>query len=593
MFFSTSPRRKNLSWSFVWLAALLVPFVTATDSPARILVEKSVEKSADFGIIKGVVRDEAGSPIADAAIAIFRGGTSKLLKEVRSASDGSFLTKVLPGTYTILAVAQGFNSTTVTEVQVNRAAELNYGFKLEKAGSGNTLPEKRADRYNPKWITRAAQSARSIYQHGEGASPIDENKTVAENGIEKGNVEESVGVAADEENSKRRAQSVVETYFADSIEGNYEGLNFATLQPLGEKTEIVFIGQTGTKSFAPNRIETIVKTRPNENHQFRLATSVVKLGKLQNTDKELGQISFQAADEWKIKNGVILVLGFDYSRFVGAGSDSAINPRLGLQFDVNSKTRFRTAYTGATEERSWERVVDLEDTSINFHESSAPQITAIEDAKPLMNKSRRFEFGIERVLDNKSSVEATAFFDAVVGRGISLTSVPVNVLNAEDFAPFTISQQGTAQGVRVVYSRRLGKTFSASAGYAFGRGQKLSPQMISSPVALFDDSFFQSFVGQINADLKTGTQIKTVFRLSPEATIFAIDPFAGRLAIYDPGLSVSVTQPLPTLGLPIHAEAMIDARNIFDFQNGVKSEQGSLLLNLQRRSLRGGISVRF
>jgi hypothetical protein len=81
--------------------------------------------------------------------------------------------------------------------------------------------------------------------------------------------------------------------------------------------------------------------------------------------------------------------------------------------------------------------------------------------------------------------------------------------------------------------------------------------------------------------------------LSPQATIFAIDPFQGRLAIYDPSLSVLVTQNLPTFGFPFHAEAIVDARNLFDFQNGINTEDGTLRVNAQRRMLRGGILVRF
>jgi len=110
---------------------------------------------------------------------------------------------------------------------------------------------------------------------------------------------------------------------------------------------------------------------------------------------------------------------------------------------------------------------------------------------------------------------------------------------------------------------------------------------------LFENDVFQSFFGQFEADLKTGTNVKTVFRLSPQATVFAIDPFQGRLAIYDPSLSVLVTQSLPNLGLPFHAEAVVDARNLFDFQTGVVGDDGSLRLNAHRRALRGSILVRF
>jgi hypothetical protein len=31
----------------------------------------------------------------------------------------------------------------------------------------------------------------------------------------------------------------------------------------------------------------------------------------------------------------------------------------------------------------------------------------------------------------------------------------------------------------------------------------------------------------VAADMKTGTSVRTIFRLSPQATVFAIDPFKG------------------------------------------------------------------
>ena len=97
----------------------------------------------------------------------------------------------------------------------------------------------------------------------------------------------------------------------------------------------------------------------------------------------------------------------------------------------------------------------------------------------------------------------------------------------------------------------------------------------------------------MEADLKSGTNIKTVFRLSPQATVFAIDPFQGRLAIYDPGLSVFITQKLPTWGLPFRAQAILDARNVFDLKSGVFGDEGSLTLNSAGSTVRGGILVRF
>jgi hypothetical protein len=173
-------------------------------------------------------------------------------------------------------------------------------------------------------------------------------------------------------------------------------------------------------------------------------------------------------------------------------------------------------------------------------------------------------------------------------------SLPFDALGSEDFTDFVANQQGKSQGFRVVYTRRLNGIFSTSAGYSLGSGQKLSEAGLTNPADFFENDFFQSFFGQFDADLsKTGTHVRTVYRLSAQATVFAIDPFQGRLAIYDPGLSVMVTQSLPNLGLPFRAEAIVDARNLFDFQTGLTGDDGIVRLGSRQRALRGGILVRF
>ena len=580
MFFSILPINKTAKSLLVLFSVFFAAFVFTSETQATVVIEKS----SNLGVIKGIVRDGTGSPISNAYVSIFRIGTATLLKQVRSAADGSFLAKIIPGTYTVLAVAEGFNPMTISEVEVNRSAELNYKFKLERSGSGNTLPEKRADRSSSKYSIRAAQLRRSIYQAKEGDITVAENSPAEED-----------ETSDSDDGGDLKGQTVVETYFADADGETYTGINFARLQPLNENTEIVFAGQTGTSQSAPQRLEAKLKFRANEDHQLRLNGTFAKFGgfKAGEEGKPVGQVSMQATDEWKVREGVIFVFGLDYSRFLGGSDDFSLTPRLGLQYDLNSKTRLRTAYTTQTEEKSWQQAIDLEETQVLFREPISVQDFAVENGKSKLNKSSRLEFGIERILSNKSSVETNVFLDTTLGRGVGLTSIPFDALNETAFSRFVGDQQGKAQGARVVYTRRLSKNFSTSAGYAFGSGQKLSGNIISNPAGLFENDFFQTVVGQFNADFKTGTQVKTIFRLSPQATVFAIDPFQGRLAIYDPSLSILVTQSLPNWGLPIRAEALIDARNLFDVQTNAPGEDGTLQLNSQRRTVRGGILVRF
>ena len=569
------------------LCALVVVFSAAAfaapgDTPANVVIEHGSE----VGIIRGIVRDDAGGPIAEATVAIFRAGTSTLLKQVTSDTAGRFVAKIIPGTYTVLAVAQGFNPVTIFGVEVGRSADLNYGFKLERAGEGNTLPEKRTDRNSSKWRIRAAQTQRSIYQNQQG-NPAAVAKVEAEQ-------EAEAEAEAEPDPHGRKDTAVLETHFtATKGHGSYAGVNFATLVPISNKVDIIVAGQTGRGKNAPQRLETAFRVRTDRSHDLRFNSSVGILGTVTDTQQRLGQVSFQAIDEWKIRDGVIVVLGVDYSKFFDGGSDSSLTPRLGLQFDADSKTRFSTALTTETETRSWANPVDLEGESYAFAEPMVVEDLVVLNDKPRMNKTRRIEFGVERILDNKSTIEANAFADTTFGRGVGLNQMAFDTLGENAFSEFVGDQQGRAEGIRIVYTRRITSRFTTAAGYSFGRGQELAPSALTEPSNVFQDANFQTFFGRVSADLSNGTNVQTILRLSPQATVFAIDPFKGRLAIYDPGLSILVTQSLPTLGLPIHAQAIIDARNIFDFQPTVTGEEGSISLNAQRRMLRGGIQVRF
>jgi hypothetical protein len=254
----------------------------------------------------------------------------------------------------------------------------------------------------------------------------------------------------------------------------------------------------------------------------------------------------------------------------------------------------KAAYAPGGNDLETQSAATFEEAQVTFRRPRTQPVLFV-DGQAVMERSRRFEIGIERVLDNASSVEATAFFDATTGRGLGLLSVPLTAFSGDTGAALmsVANQQGAARGMRVVYARRISSVLSASAGYSFGRGQKLSPEGITNPAELFDNGFFQTAAVQLDAGLPTGTNVRTVFRFSPEATVFAIDPFAGRLAVYDPSLSIQVTQDLPTFGLPVRAEAIIDARNLLDFQ--AQTDNGEIVTQVgtTRRSVRGGISLRF
>jgi hypothetical protein len=305
-------------------------------------------------------------------------------------------------------------------------------------------------------------------------------------------------------------------------------------------------------------------------------------------------MSMRAVDEWIVRDGIVIVMGLDYSRFIGDGGAHSLTPRLGVQFDATARTRVKAAFASGGDEDGIQSIASFENDQVVFRQQSIRPVAYV-DGQAVLERSHRLEFGVERVLDNSSNVEATAFFDTTSGRGVGFLSTPSTAFAGAPGEPFlgVANQQGSARGMRVVYTRRLNRVWTASAGYAFGHGQRLSPEGFTNPADMFAGALFQTAALQMSAGFQTGTQIRTVLRFSPEATVFAIDPFAGRLGVYDPSLSIQVTQELPSFGLPLRAAAILDARNLLDVQASSDNGEVLTIVGNNRRSVRGGISVRF
>lgn len=574
---------------------------------------------ASLGTITGAVLDNKGNPVSGALISLLRDGASKVIKQTRSDAAGRFSTRVSPGRYGIRAIAEGFNAVVFSSVEVRASQQLVYRFNLEPIGSGKTLPERRRDRDDVKWTLRSAQTRRSIFQAQEG-----ENRDIqAVLGIEAGPGSETpeIGTNASSDNtaedsekdSQRRMRGVVETYFAgNSYSPGYSGLNFAVSTSAGDRLDLIFAGQTGIGPNAPGRFEASTHVRAGQRHRLGVNLGAVSFGppvwatvgdtSSQPTSRRgllaagtrMGQLSVRAIDEWIIHDGIVVVLGLDYSRFIGAGGARSINPRVGVQFDANGRTRLKASYAPGGEESRVQSVAPFEGAQVVFTDANKRPIAFV-DGRAVMERSHRLEFGIERVIDNESNLEASAFFDTTTGRGVGLLSTPISAFSGATGEAFinVANQQGAARGMRLVYTRRLSHVWTASAGYSVGRGQRLSADDISRPTDMFENGFFQTAALQLAGGFGTGTNIQTVLRFSPNATVFAIDPFAGRLAVYDPSLSIQVTQELPSFGLPLRAEAVLDARNLLDLQANTENAETLTQLSTGRRSVRGGISLRF
>jgi hypothetical protein len=190
----------------------------------------------------------------------------------------------------------------------------------------------------------------------------------------------------------------------------------------------------------------------------------------------------------------------------------------------------------------------------------------------------------------------------ISGHGVGILALPLEAspetqATFQHVAHHVTAMNGAARGIRLMYKRHLNNHMSASVGYSFGRGTRFNKTELESmrPGDMFKGGFFQVATAKLELDLtqETGTRVSTVIRLSPSAVVFAIDPFAGRMSVYDPNINIYVTQDLPNFGLPLRWQALVDIRNLLDQSNGVEDGMVQLVAARTRRTVRGGLAFRW
>jgi carboxypeptidase family protein len=573
----------------------------------------AVEASPALAFVTGTVRDERGTPLTGATVAILELRTGgKEIKSAKTDGQGRFLAGVVPGTYRVRAIAEGFLPKS-TPLVLNRSAKTSYDFQLKK---DNTLVQKRGDSDNYRWISLSAPG--HVLRLDEDAKG---------EVVDPANDAEPRALLATQSSFHGMAQFVAVTSSAPAglPAPDFFGTNFAVSGSLGGNFEMAFIGQRGAGDLAPQRLAAVATVRPAAAHQITAMIGYGQVGlygmrratpgldqispdrispdRISPNRISLDQISVSATDSWQIFRPLLLIYGFDYSRFVGSINDrDSVLPRLAVQYSPSAGVRVNAAVTpGASERLNSLEGFSSENIQASFE--SAPAEIAGSGA-PILDRSQRFEIGVERSLggDGNTSIEASIFYDLISGHGVGLLALPLEA-SPETQATFqqvahqVTAMNGAARGVRIMLNRRINAHVTASAGYSFGRGSRLGDAPISqvTPAQLFRGGFFQVATAKLDLDFteQTGTRVSTVIRLSPSAVVFAIDPFAGRMSVYDPNINVYVTQELPSFGLPVRWEALVDVRNLLNQALGAEDGVVQLASARARRTLRGGLAFRW
>lgn len=539
----------------------------------------ALASSSSFGVIRGVVEDRSGRPIGGAVVTVFRDGANRALRHITTDADGTFSARFLPGTYSLLAVATGFSTSTSDSVRVSRAQEVVYRFNLEPLGSGKTVPEKRRDRSDSKWAIRAAQNRRSVFQLHD-----DEADEVATKG-------DGFGPSLDLfPGFLQRKGSAFEIAGGEIASGGDGSINFATLYGFSEGGNVLLTGQYSRGLYTQSRFETAFRLEPSQRHTVTINAGLRQATGVDSAGIKRSRLNLRLSDEHRVGNDLVLIFGFDYNRLLGDPGNQVFAPRFGVTYDLNPRTRIRSSiFYVSPEEDLGARSIAFEGQTATFFDPTFRSFTVSDDSR--LQRSNRFEFGMERLIGRQSSIESMVFLDLTDHKQMSFVSIP---LVSGQLQELFGSYSGDSVGARIIYSTNVNSKMKLAGGYSFGFAPRIGiTDLDESGNPVLASHGVHSFFAQLITELGTETYLRTIVRLSPEATIYAVDPFLGRIAVYDPGVSFVLTRILPNMGLPIRAEASIDARNIFDQSAETVSDETRLRFTPHRRILKGGILVRF
>ena len=574
-----------------------------------------------LAVVSGTVKDERGAPLIGAVVALMESGhRGKEIKRVSTDAKGRFSAGITPGVYRLRAFAEGFVPR-VTNVFLDRTTHIKHDFQLKRE---DTLVQRRGDSDDYRWIARGApRHAMNLTEETDDVVDLDAERALQSNGATQRPVIHGAAQFVAVGSASRGGVPV----------SGFYGTNFAISGSFGHNFEMAVIGQRGVGQMAPQRLTAMATMRPSDRHQVTaaigygqtaLARKLVQEPDVMGSDPgadgngmlpigqgtlqvgaagSLDQISVSATVSSQVFQPLLLIYGFDYSRFVGsvASQRDSILPRFAVQYSPTARLRMNAAITpGSDHQNQSPETFETENLQTPF--ATSPAEIAF-GRSPILDRSQRFETGFERVFgEGNSSIEASAFYDMISGHGVGVLALPLESSpemqqTFQQVANQVAAMNGAARGVRLMFNRQFNEHITTSFGYSFGRGERFNNVALESitPGRLFRGGFFQVAAAKLDLDFshRTGTRVSTVIRLSPSAVVFAIDPFAGRMSVYDPNINIYVTQDLPNFGLPVRWQAIVDARNLLDQPVSVEDGSVQLIATRVRRSVRGGLAFRW
>ncbi len=537
--------------------------------------------------IAGYVKNSAGVAQMGATVEVLDAAGQSLV--VYTDAKGFFtLSGLLPGSYDVRVSAPSFLPVLREDVALSAGASKVLNITLntlfEAVRMLPTLKQGNDEDDVWKWTLRS-NGNRPILRFDDGLPIIvetaaDDRGTTGSLAFMAGGSSQGYGSAAD----LGTAFNVEHSLFHTSTIGVEGNLGYGTGMPDGVIR--ASYRRPGNEGWTPT-IALIVR-------RFATPDSVPHRGALE-------AVALTYSDGFSIGD----VLDFQIAseaqniQFLGHGA-MAFRPSAVADWHLTSNTILEYRY--ATSEPNTRASKGFDSAPADLSETG-PRMTMI-DGQPLLENAHHHEISLsQRAGDNK--LQVAYFRDRI--KDPALLGVGDIGWASDDILPDvysgTFSFNGgalEAQGVRLVFQRRLSDTVTATLDYAYGGVLELEQPNVgwNDVRSNLQHGWRHSAALKLNGSLpRCKTQWIASYRYtSGDNTLTSIDLFNASAGQTDPFFNLFVRQPLPRMRfIPGNMEALVDLRNLMaqGYVPVIGPDGKTVYLMQSARSVRGGLAFTF
>ena len=541
------------------------------------------------GSISGYVRDSGGVPQMGAAVEVFGTATGQHQLAYTDETGHFSLNGLLPGSYDLKASAASFLPTVREDVALTAGATKVLNITLNTLFEAMKMlpPPKRAGNEddNWKWTLRSTAN-RPILRFDDGAPVVVESaqqEKAFTGGLAFVAGGSSAGYASGSDLGT--AFNVEHSIFSDSLLGFNGSLG-------------------GYGSGIPDGILQVSYRRQSDDADMgpQMALSIRRFAAPQNGTHlgSLQAVAFSYSNGFSVGELLDVRVGSEAQAIQFMGRANAVRPYGTLDVHLAHSTLLEYRYT--TSEPS-QAGMGLDGGPLEVAQSG-PRVS-LANYSPLLENAHHHELSLSQRMGDDNSVQVAYYRDRV--KDPELLGVGEIDHDMGYFLPDVYS--GTfsftggelqAQGVRVVYARKLGDSLAATLDYAYGGVLELDQPGVDW--SLVHDNLKQAWrhsaALKLNGKLnRSHTTWMASYRWISGEAVTPVDMFNASSGQSEPFLNLFMRQQIPHWHfLPGgHMEAIVDLRNLLaqGYVPMLGPDGKTVYLVQSARSVRGGVSFTF